>query len=168
VSTPSLTPADILPHLSKLPIFASLSREDGLSVVQRCQAAFYPAGHVLFREGQVGDSLAIVVRGLVRVTGRAADGVEVELANLKEGQLVGEMNAIDPLARAATATAQIDTIALIVGKQTLMDLIQSGHPAAAHILRTILESLCHRYRATYLRIDQVFASRLGQADSTRD
>lgn len=163
--SPGLNPNEILQHLSRLPIFASLTREESLTVLQKCQAALYPASHVLFREGQRGDTLAIIIRGAVRVTARAPDGVDVELAILKEGALVGEMNAVDPMARAATATAQSDTIVLIVAKQTLDDLVASGHPAASHILMTLLESLCSRYRNMYHRIDQVFAARLAQASA---
>jgi CRP/FNR family transcriptional regulator, cyclic AMP receptor protein len=167
MSTPALNPQDVLQMLNRLPIFASLSNEDAHSAVQHCQAAFYPAGHVLFREGQRGDSLALVIRGTVRVTGHAPDGVDVELAILRDGAMVGEMNAIDPMVRAATATAVTDTIALIVAKETLDELIATNHPAAPQIMRTILESLCQRYRAMYARIDQVFSARLSQAAKGR-
>ncbi|HWU67727.1 MAG TPA: cyclic nucleotide-binding domain-containing protein [Stenotrophobium sp.] len=68
----------------------------------------YPAGAVLFREGDPGDSLHLIRSGSVTIS-RQIDGRDIVLAYVAAGQYVGEMALISKLPRAATVTAAVAT-----------------------------------------------------------
>ncbi|MEM6311604.1 MAG: cyclic nucleotide-binding domain-containing protein, partial [Pseudomonadota bacterium] len=59
----------------------------------------------IYARGDVGDSLAIVESGVVRISLFGNDGRELALALLGEGEVVGEIAAIDNKQRAADVIA---------------------------------------------------------------
>jgi diguanylate cyclase (GGDEF)-like protein len=65
------------------------------------------AGAVLFREGDPGDSVAVLLEGLLEVVHEAPDGEEAVLRTLEPGTVVGEMAAVsDGRTRSATVRAR--------------------------------------------------------------
>jgi NTE family protein/lysophospholipid hydrolase len=65
-------------------------------------------GEVLFKQGDVGDSLYVVMSGRLRVVAASADGERV-LAELGAGETVGEMAVLSGEPRSATVYAVRDT-----------------------------------------------------------
>jgi len=66
------------------------------------------AGEVLFREGDVGDSLYVVVTGRVRMLA-GAPGAESAIRDLGPGELIGEVALLTGEPRSATIVAVRDT-----------------------------------------------------------
>ena len=64
-----------------------------------------PSGRTLFRKGDPGDGIYIILEGAVKVTLPASGGQKVLLAILGRGDVVGEMALIDGPPRSATVTA---------------------------------------------------------------
>lgn len=157
-----LQPHEILSMLNRLPIFASLTNEEALSVARRCQYAVYRAGSTVFREGERGDTLMILLAGRLQVSCRGEDGVNVQVAELEPGSVIGEMAVIDPAPRAASAYAPEETVVLIIDSETLDDLVDDRNPAASQIMRTILFLLARRFRTMDHRVESLFVHRLGE------
>lgn len=103
------------------------------------EAQSLEAGDVLFEEGEIGDALYIIVTGAVRVEhgGRT-------VAQLGEGECVGEMAALDWEARSATVTATRTTEVIRVDRNDLMDTL-GDHP---EMVRNLAAVLVERIRAT--------------------
>jgi len=141
-------------------LFSSLTDPELRDLLLRCQIALYLKDKVIFREGALGDSLMVVLQGSVSLRCSPEPGVNVELATVEEGAVLGEMAIIDPAPRAATAVAATNAVLLMMAKDTLDHLISSEHPAAQKILRQVLVLLAARFRATEDRIGELFASRL--------
>src|SRR5688572_19721361 len=70
-----------------------------------------PAGNELFREGDAGDGLYLLVSGEVNVVKLGAEGEHL-LAKLEAGAVLGEMSLITSDARSATGRAVGDVIVL--------------------------------------------------------
>jgi NTE family protein/lysophospholipid hydrolase len=72
-----------------------------------------PGGETLFRQGEPGDCLCVVIGGMVRVVVRRSDGEERVIAESGAGETVGEMavlgSALGNAPRSATVTAVRDT-----------------------------------------------------------
>lgn len=85
-----------------------LSSEDLDELVDNAKVRRYPAGEVLFSEGEEGDSLHLIRRGSVTVS-RNIGGREVVLAYLAAGNHVGEMALLTESARSATVRATVAT-----------------------------------------------------------
>jgi CRP/FNR family transcriptional regulator len=74
-------------------------------------------GEIIFREGDAGDTCYVVQEGCVRVTRNHSDGRTITLAELRSGDLFGELAMFDTERRSATVEAAEDTtaVALLAG-----------------------------------------------------
>ncbi len=99
-------------------------------------------GEILFHEHEPGDVAYLVERGTIQVSLRSGDNL-VALADLKEGDLVGEMAVIDDAPRTATATALEDTLLLVIDREHLAERIAQTDP----VVRALLGGQLKRYRS---------------------
>lgn len=151
---------EVAKRLRKIALFAPLSSQEAYEVLQQCQIALYMKNKIIFREDQHGDSLMVILQGSVILSCAAPEGVNVEIATLEEGAVLGEMALLTPGNRAATATAAENSVLVVIGQDTLESLIAENHPAASQILRYLLDLQCRRFRKMDERIEQVFMNRL--------
>ena len=111
-------------------------------------------GEILFREGDDGDSIYVVIEGKIKLGRTAADGRENLLALLGPGQMFGELSLFDPGPRAATASAVTDTTLLGLAHADLLPWL-TGRPEVA---RALLLQLAQRLRRSNDTLaDLVFA-----------
>jgi CRP/FNR family transcriptional regulator, cyclic AMP receptor protein len=89
----------------------------------------YPARTILINEGDTGDSLFIVVKGLIRVYASSREGREVTLGLLGPGEYVGELS-LDGSARDASVMTMEATTCAIVNGSALKAFVEQ-HPAFA-------------------------------------
>ncbi len=101
------------------------------------------AGKELFREGEPGDALYMVVSGEIDIVKRGPSG-ERSLARLGPGSVLGEMSLITTEARSATGRATMDTRVLRVPAQRFRARIEGGSAAALKVTAAIAEVLAHR------------------------
>ena len=101
------------------------------------------AGRELFREGDPGDGLYLVVAGEVDVVKRGPRG-ERSLAKLGPGGVLGEMSLLTSDARSATGRATVDSRVLRLPVQTFRALLDDGSTAALKIAAAIAEVLARR------------------------
>lgn len=88
--------------IDKLDIFSSLNAEELRKVRRFLKEHRMPAGEVIFREGEVGLLMYIILSGTVSISIKAADGEEVEVSRIPEGSFFGEMSILEKTARSAT------------------------------------------------------------------
>lgn len=144
--------------IARHPAFVGLAAADVEQVAAGCENLHLPAGGVLFAEGEESLYLYVVLQGRLRVTCRAASGVEVVVGESQGGEVVGEMGVIDGAPRAATLTAIGPVEVLQMRGEFLTGLVNGGHPAAAALLRVVRRQLVARIRETDERVDAVFES----------
>jgi len=101
------------------------------------------AGKELFREGDPGDGLFLVVAGEIDVIKRGPRG-DRSLARLSAGGVLGEMSLITADARSATGRATLDTRVLRLPAQRFRALLEGGSTAALKIAAAIAEVLARR------------------------
>lgn len=102
----------------------------------------FPAGATLFVEGDQAFEALILLDGSVKVTVTATDGREVILDVLGEGELVGELAAVDGEARSATAVALSQVEVLAIASAAFVEFLH-GHPA---VMFDLLVSVMGRLR----------------------
>src|SRR5689334_17873261 len=73
-----------------------------------------PAGTVLFREGDVGDSMLIVTAGRIRLSRTDPSGNERTFAVFADGEFFGETGVLSGEPRTSTATAEVDSGVVIL------------------------------------------------------
>ncbi len=98
-------------------------------------------GEVLFRRGDPGDFLCLVVRGRVRVRVREASGEEVTVGEFGSGEVVGDIGVITGEPRPDTVDAIRDT-QLAKLTRTGFEKFLRKHPSAA--VKTFTRTLTQR------------------------
>src|SRR4051812_3788123 len=90
-------------------MFAGLDAEARAAIEAEAQWTELRSGDVLFREGDAGDALYVLVSGRLRVVLRGSDGIDALDAEIGRGEAVGEMALLTGAPRSATIIAVRDS-----------------------------------------------------------
>jgi CRP-like cAMP-binding protein len=158
--------------IAELPLLARLSREDRQALASRARLRSYPASAVIFREGEPGDSLHVIVSGRVRIVVSSGAGDEATVAVLGPGDCFGELSLLDGLPRSASAVASIATRTFVVTRDAFVAWL-NDRPSAG---LAIMETLSLRLRRTdqaladmvFLDLNRRLAKRLVQLAEVQD
>ncbi len=134
--------------LARVPLFAGLSRRQLGKLLVKLFEKRYEANETIFREGDPGKALFVVLDGKISIA-RAADGSEKPLALLGPGAYFGELALIDDQPRFAGARADDETVLLILYKSHFDDLIEGQKALAIQVMENLLKTL-----ASYVRAEQ--------------
>ena len=141
--------------ISACPLFRNLDPEECGLILNIGERQSYRAEQVLFREGEPGDGLFIVMDGSVRISKHSATGEEA-LAVMEPFAFFGEMALIDFLPRAADAIANAATEVFFIPLPALRALLEVNHQMAFRVLFALCEVLTQRLRETNERFMSVF------------
>lgn len=95
-----------------------------------------PAGEVIFREGDVGDVMYVVVDGEIDVVYH-----NNLLETVTSGSVIGEMALIDQSPRSATATAKTDCRLVEVDQRRFSFMVQETPFFALEIMKIMADRL---------------------------
>ena len=124
-----MIPLEKIIVLNKVPLFSMLKTEDIHMISTIATEEAYEDGHVLFREGDVGDKLFIVVSGEVLIL-KNRNGEEKHLATLRENDFLGELALFDAETRTATARCRGPCMFLVIERND-MEQLAHEYPAIA-------------------------------------
>ena len=141
--------------LTRSPLFQNLDEAERAQILMIGLVRQVKGGEVIFREGDAGDGLFIVLKGSVRISKRSATGEEA-LAVLEPPSFFGEMALIDLAARAADAIANEPSELFFIPLQDLRSLIEVQHKIALKLLYALCEVLAQRLRETNDRYMSIF------------
>ncbi len=122
--------------LKGVELFAALQGQDVLDIALAAEEVDKAAGEEIVREGELDDSLYIVVSGTVGVY----RGNQM-VAQLKEGEVFGELALLDPAPRSATVRAVSDSTLLRVEREVFLDLLRANHEIAEGVTRMLARRL---------------------------
>ncbi|MBK9116552.1 MAG: Crp/Fnr family transcriptional regulator [Betaproteobacteria bacterium] len=97
----------------------------------------YPKQTILIHEGDVGDSLYVILAGRVKVYASNAAGREVVLNFHGPGEYVGEMS-LDGAPRSASVITVEPTTCAIVNRAQFRDFLAANPDFAQHLIRTLI------------------------------
>ena len=127
-----------------VPLLARLAPQDLRALASRGRVKSYRTGAVLFREGDRGDALHIVVEGAVRVSVLSSAGGEATVAVLGPGEFLGDLALLDGRPRSASAIVLQPTKTLVVTRDDFRRWLRERPQAAL----ALLEALSLRIRRT--------------------
>jgi len=90
-------------------LFTALDDASAATLRESMSAVKVAKGQILFKEGDAGDRLFVVVEGKLKLGTSSGDGRENLLSILGPGDMFGELSLFDPGPRTATATAVVDS-----------------------------------------------------------
>ena len=123
--------------LRSIGIFSSVDAKHLADVADRTKEVHLSAGETLFKRGEAGTLMYVILKGRMRV--HVEDRV---LAELGELDVLGEMAALDPEPRSASVTAIENSLLLSLSHHDVRRLIKIDVEVAIGLIRT----LCRRLR----------------------
>ncbi|MDH5301012.1 MAG: ATP-grasp domain-containing protein [Gammaproteobacteria bacterium] len=98
--------------------------EASLRELYRCGVEMrIPAGTMIWREGDLGDYLLLILQGNIEAFVSDRDQREVVLDDLQAGSTLGELSALDGLPRSASARAKTDCVCIRIYAHVFRKLI---------------------------------------------
>ncbi len=112
------------------PEYDALPEADRAAVDALVSAVRVVADETLFRQGEPGDAMYVVVEGRFRVAGATASGTEVTLGEIGPGEWTGEMAVLTGQPRSATLRALEDGLLVRLPREG-WDELARRYPALA-------------------------------------
>ncbi len=100
----------------------------------------FPAGTVLFREGDAGQHMYVLQGGKVRISKDVTNGPRV-LAILGPGEFFGEMAILNDKARTATAEVVEDARVLVLDARTFEAMVVGNTEIAVRLIKKLARRL---------------------------
>jgi CRP-like cAMP-binding protein len=115
------------------PVFLPFSPDEKKNIIEKFKSRNLPRGKDLLTKGETGDGLYVLLSGRCEVLHADGDGTEVVLAELKEGDVFGEMSMLTNEPVSATIRAITPCVVLRLPKRDFGTLIMT-HP---QVLETV-------------------------------
>ena len=117
----------IVDILKQIPFFQDLNEEDHTQIINNITLEYYPANHLVFKQGDPGDGLYIIKSGKVKIfQGPAESPLEQHvLAELEANAFFGEMSLVSDKPRNASALTLENCEIFVLKKEDFMKLVQS-------------------------------------------
>jgi len=139
---------DRLAQLSGIELFSGL-KPVALDLVARIATEeTHKRGETIFRHGDPGEKLYLILEGKVRISREVPGMGEEALAVLGSGQLFGEMALLDESPRSADAHVHETCRLLAIPKDDFDDLLFLNKELAYEVLWSIVKMLLRRLRET--------------------
>ena len=127
--------------IRRAPLFTALDDAAAATLRESMTQVKVSKGQTLFKEGDAGDRLFVVVVGKLKLGTSSGDGRENLLSILGPGDMFGELSLFDPGPRTATATAVTETRLLSLGQEKVIPWVKEHPEASLHLLARLASRL---------------------------
>lgn len=139
---------DTVALLRGVAIFKDLDEGELARVAEVCRYKEFVSGEYIFKEGEAGNRLYLIVEGDVRISRVVPGSGEEALAVLKPGALFGEMSVFDRSERSTDAISNGGTKVLTISRTDFEMLLDFNRDIAYKVLWSCTRLLSGRLRAT--------------------
>jgi len=149
---------DLATFLADIAFFAALDETTRRELAGELEPVNVAAGQMIFRQGDAGDGLYLVVSGRLRVSVAGegpGDGPDRMLYDLGRGAIVGEMALLTDRPRAATVHAVRDSDLLLLRVSSFTSLMERSPALVTGMIRLLVDRL--------LAVDQLLITDRPQA-----
>lgn len=120
-----------LDSLRHCALFAHVDDERLRTIARSMRHRRFRRNEVVFHQGDVGDSLQVVISGALKIVLPSAAGEEAIIATLQPGDFFGELALLDGAPRSATATTVEATETLSLPRDAFLALLDED-PLLTH------------------------------------
>lgn len=143
------SPRGRLATLARIPMFAYCTERELLAVAGITRPVRYRTGSVVFREGDSGTTMFLVLSGQLQVL-KGEQGI----ATLGAGANFGEMAMLDQPGRSATIEVLEDAELLVITREAFFALLKRDPTLAVKVLWNMLLRLSSNLRSTSEKLAQ--------------
>jgi CRP-like cAMP-binding protein len=138
-------------RLANAQLFLGLDEPALKLLLEISHLEMFDKDQLIFREGDVGTELYVVMDGRVRISREIPVGGEEALSILSCGESFGEMSVIEDrekAVRSATARAHTDCFVLGFEKEPFRELLNSRHDVSHVVLWNLVRKLAATVRSS--------------------
>lgn len=125
----------------KAPLFTALDDAAALSLRTSMDSVKINKGGILFKEGDSGEHVYVIVEGKLKLGTSSGDGRENLLSILGPGEMFGELSLFDPGPRTSTATAVTDAKLLSLSHAKLIPWLRENPDVSLQLLARLAQRL---------------------------
>jgi CRP-like cAMP-binding protein len=150
------TAAELAKMLESARLFGALTLSDREQLSKELRPAAFTAGQTIFSRGDPGNEIYLVLTGRVRLSILTLEGRELSFTHAGEGDVFGEIAALDGGPRTADATAVTAVEAMILPRSAFRRLLETMPDLADAAIRF----LCTRLRDADQQLEGVALHRI--------
>jgi len=124
--------------LESISIFSDTCPEDLNKIASEMKRKEFRKDELIFREGDPGDELYVVVKGGVSIYIVDKEGKEVVLSDIMAGSFFGEMSIIEQAPRSANCRVIEDSVFLVMHADDFMRITRTMPECAVNIMNKML------------------------------
>ncbi len=134
-----------MPHeeevVRKAPLFTALDEAAAASLRASMDSVKIAKGSILFKEGDDGEHLYVIIDGKLKLGTSSGDGRENLLSILGPGEMFGELSLFDPGPRTSTATAVTDAKLLSLSHEKVIPWLKQNPEVSLQLLTRLSQRL---------------------------
>jgi len=144
--------------LSQLALFSDFNQRDIRHIQPLLYRRQYGAREAVFRQGEVGSGMYVILRGSVDIVQESDDGTPPQMQQrLEEGDFFGELALLSDLRRPASAVAYEPCELLVLFQSDLYELIEREPEMGVRLIRSLSRILGERL----VQVNEVLVKRDG-------
>ena len=125
----------------KAPLFTALDDAAAVSLRASMDSVKISKGGILFKEGDSGEHVYVIVEGKLKLGTSSGDGRENLLSILGPGEMFGELSLFDPGPRTSAATAVTDAKLLSLSHEKLIPWLCENPDVSLQLLARLAQRL---------------------------
>jgi CRP/FNR family cyclic AMP-dependent transcriptional regulator len=161
-----------LASLRRCALFAHVDDARLRTIARTMRHRRFRRNEVIFHQGDLGDSLQIVISGAIKIVLPSAAGEEAIIATLQPGDFFGELALLDGAPRSATAAAVEPTETLALPRDAFLALLDEdpmlSHGLLAGFAAELRRLTGHVEELHFLDLAGRLATRLARLGRDRD
>lgn len=126
--------------LKKMPVLSGLQDKEYQTVLAMCSSTVVKKGETLFKQGDDGSSMFILLSGEIDINVRGVGTVHV----MKAGEILGEIGLVKSIARTAGAVTKQDCVLLELYSEILHEVVKKQPRIGYIIMRNVARILADR------------------------
>ena len=134
-----------MPHeeevVRRAPLFTALDEAAAVSLRASMDSVKIAKGSILFKEGDEGEHLYVIIDGKLKLGTSSGDGRENLLSILGPGEMFGELSLFDPGPRTSTATAVTDAKLLSLSHEKVIPWLRENPEVSLQLLTRLSQRL---------------------------
>jgi len=143
------------PEYARLTIFDGLAPGVLSAIAPYMEEVRHPRGATIFIQGQIADSLYILVNGEVRIRFKPYDGPTLTVARIHPGGVYGWSAVMGHELYTSGAQTMEDSVSLRIRNRNLQRLVEVHPQAGAALLERLAASIAERLRNTHTAVLEI-------------
>jgi HEAT repeat protein len=139
IDSTDISLADKILLLKEVEIFSGLTASELAAIAAITKELDYPEGKAVIEQGDVGETVFLIIDGNVDVIMEQPDGKEIVMDKIESGGAFGEMALIDNAPRSATIKTVSESRFIILHKQEFKEIVME-HPGIALQICSVFSS----------------------------